>query len=173
MKFLITEKQYGLITEARYKAYRKFIKDNLFNFLPDYVFNEAYKITDGFDYETVKNMDEEQTIEYFARGNGRRIYDRFSGYKNKKPTKIQISFDDLSEDLQDMVKSEEGPETSKIEKMKERNPSMGFGENEPILVKYDLDEKIVDIPSGVHRLFTAFELNNYEPVLMKAYVSYE
>jgi hypothetical protein len=53
-----------------------------------------------------------------------------------------------------------------------REPNLGNGENEPIMIEYK-DGKIVEIPGGNHRTYAAFELNNFRPIKMKAYVSYK
>jgi hypothetical protein len=52
----------------------------------------------------------------------------------------------------------------------EREPNLGNGDNEPIIVKYNNEGKINDILGGNHRTYAAFELNNFGPIKMKAYV---
>jgi len=53
----------------------------------------------------------------------------------------------------------------------EREPNLGKGDNEPIMLIYNEEGKIKDIPGGNHRIYAAFELNNFNPILMNAYVS--
>ena len=58
----------------------------------------------------------------------------------------------------------------KIIRTMEREPNLGNGDNEPIIVKYNNEGKIEDILGGNHRIYAAFELNNFNPIKMKAYI---
>lgn len=168
----------GLLNEDRYKGYKRFLRDYLFGFMPDYVFNDIFRETGDFRFSEVMNMSKQEMIDYFTKGPGRDIYDRWGGFKSKKPEVVEISWDDLTDEIKSFLKDKMSGEDErfpdsreKIERMKEKNPGLGFGENEPILIRYNEDGKIFDIPGGNHRLYSAFELNQFEPVLMKAYIS--
>jgi hypothetical protein len=162
----------GLITEDRYKGFRRFLKDNLFGFMPDYVFNEIFRETGDFHFEKVKGMSKKEMIDYFTKGPGRAIYDRWGGFKDRRTRIVELSWDDLTPELQRFLKEKmTGVSKSKIEDIKEREPGLGFGKNEPILIKYNDEDKIEEIIGGNHRVYAAFELNNFDPILMNAYIS--
>jgi hypothetical protein len=55
-------------------------------------------------------------------------------------------------------------------KTMENSPNLGKGINEPIILKYNSEGKIEDIVGGNHRTYAAFELNNFNPIKMKAYI---
>lgn len=163
----------GLITEDRYKGFRRFLKDNLFGFMPDYVFNDIFRETGDFHFNQVKGMSKKEMIDYFTKGPGRAIYDRWGGFKSKRPVIVEIRWEDLVPELQRFLKDKMTDSSKdKIQDIKEREPGLGFGKNEPILIKYNDEDKIEDIVGGNHRLYAAFELNDFEPILMNAYVSH-
>jgi len=180
MRIVITEEQHKVLVETRLRGYRRFLKDNIFSFLPDYVLHDLFRETGDMGFRDIIGKSKQEIIDYFKTGWGREIWDRWSVFKDSKPEKIVVGIDDLDDDLLEFLKSkfsgnnENFPDTpKKLEKYSEIMPSLGYGENEPILVVYDTNEKIVDIPGGTHRLWTAWKQNNFEPVLMKSYVGYK
>ena len=180
MKYIITETHHRMLVETRLKGYRRFLKDNIFGFLPDYVLNDLFRETGDMGFRDMIGKSKQEIIDYFKTGWGKDIWDRWSVFKNSKPEKIEIGVNDLDDELLDFLKSKFSgknknfPDTpGKLEKYSKVMPHLGYGENEPILVVYDFDDKIVDIPGGTHRLWTAWQQNNFEPVLMNAYVGYK
>jgi hypothetical protein len=91
---------------------------------------------------------------------------------------VEIKWEDLIEPIQKFLKNKmsgENPDMTdsreKLVKTMEREPNLGKGDNEPIMLIYNEEGKIKDIPGGNHRIYAAFELNNFNPILMNAYVS--
>jgi hypothetical protein len=168
----------GLLNEDRFKGYKRFLKDNVFTDFPDYIINDMFRETGDLDYRDVQGMTKDQIIDYFFNGNGKRFFERWGDYKGKKPKVIEMKWEDLSEPLQKFLKNKMSGENlnfpdsrEKLMKTMEREPNLGKGDNEPIIITYNQDGKIVDIPGGNHRTYAAFELNNFNPILMKAYTN--
>lgn len=180
MKVIITEEQRKMLIETRLKGYRRFLKDNIFSFLPDYILKDLFRETGDMGFKDLVGKSKQEIIDYFKTGWGNEIWERWKVFKDSKPEKIVIGIEDLDEKLLNFLKSkfsgdnENFPNTlGKVEKYSQEMPHLGYGENEPILVVYDIEDKIVDIPGGTHRLWTAWKLNNFEPVLMNAYVGHK
>ena len=168
----------GLITEDRFKGYRRFLKDNVFTNFPNHVINDMFRETGDLDYRDVQGMSKDEIINYFKNGHGKRFFERYGNFETgKKPKVIEIKWEDLIEPIQKFLKNKmsgENPNLSnsreKIIRTMEREPNLGNGDNEPIIVKYNNEGKIEDILGGNHRIYAAFELNNFNPIKMKAYI---
>ena len=168
----------GVISEDRYKAYKRFLKDNIFTEFPDYVISDMFRETGDLDYRDVQGMTKDEIIDYFNNGPGKRFFERYGNFeKGNKAKVIEIKWDDLIEPLQKFLKNKmsgENPNLSnsreKIIQTMDRQPNLGNGDNEPIIVKYDSEGMIEDVLGGNHRLYAAFELNDFQPIKMKAYI---
>jgi hypothetical protein len=168
----------GVINEDRFKGYKRFLKDNVFTNFPDYVINDMFRETGDLDYRTVQGMSKDEIINYFNNKIGKRFFERYGNFeKGNKPKVIEIKWDDLVEPLQKFLKNKMSGENPNLqdsrEKIKQKmdsEPNLGTGDNEPIIVKYNSEGKIEDILGGNHRTYAAFELNNFNPIKMKAYV---
>jgi len=168
----------GVITEDRYKGYRRFLKDNIFINFPNYIIDDMFRETGDLDYRDIRGMSKDEIIDYFNNGPGKRFFERYGNFeKTNKPKVIEIKWDDLIEPIQKFLKNKmsgENPDLidsrEKIIQTMVREPNLGNGDNEPIIVKYNSEGKIEDILGGNHRTYTAFELNNFNPIKMKAYV---
>jgi len=168
----------GLINEDRFKGYKRFLKDNVFTNFPNYVINDMFRETGDLDYRTVQGMSKDEIINYFNNGMGKRFFERYGNFeKENKPKVIEIKWEDLTEPLQKFLKNKMSGETPNLKHSREkllqtieREPNLGNGDNEPIIVKYNNEGKIEDILGGNHRTYAAFELNNFGPIKMKAYV---
>jgi hypothetical protein len=166
-----------ILKEDRFKGYKRFLKDNVFMDFPDYIINDMFRESGDLDYSQVQGMTKKQIIDYFLNGEGHKFFDRWGGYKGQKPKVVEIKWNDLTEPLQKFLKNKMSGENpnfpdsrEKIVQMMNREPNLGKGDNEPVLLKYNNEGKIEDIPGGNHRTYVAFELNNFNPILMKAYV---
>ena len=166
-----------ILKEDRFKGYKRFLKDNVFTDFPDYIINDMFRESGDLDYSQVQGMTKNQIIDYFLNGEGHKFFDRWGGYRGQKPKVIEIKWSDLTEPLQKFLKNKMSGENpnfpdsrEKIVQMMNREPNLGKGDNEPVLLKYNNEGKIEDIPGGNHRTYVAFELNNFNPILMKAYV---
>ena len=168
----------GVINEDRYKGYKRFLKDNVFINFPDYIINDMFRESGDLDYRKVKGMTKDEIINYFFNGDGNKYFERWGGYKGQKSKVVEIKWEDLIEPIQKFLKNKmsgENPDMTdsreKLVKTMEREPNLGKGDNEPIMLIYNEEGKIKDIPGGNHRIYAAFELNNFNPILMNAYVS--
>jgi len=169
----------GVINEDRFKGYKRFLKDNVFNDFPEYIINDMFRETGDLDYKDVKGMSKDEIIDYFFNGRGKRFFDRYGNFNKKnKPKIIEIKWDDLIEPLQRFLKNKMSGENSDLNDSREkllqtmkREPNLGNGKNEPIILKYNKEGKIEEIIGGNHRTYAAFELNNFNPIKMKAYVN--
>jgi hypothetical protein len=166
-----------ILKEDRFKGYKRFLKDNIFTDFPDYIINDMFRESGDLDYSQVQGMTKDQMIDYFFNGEGKRYFDRWGGYEGKNAKVVKIEWNDLIEPLQKFLKNKMSGENpnfpdskEKLIKIMEREPNLGKGDNEPILLKYNKEGKIEDISGGNHRTYAAFELNDFKPILMKAYV---
>jgi len=168
----------GVINEDRFKGYKRFLKNNVFTNFPDYVINDMFRETGDLDYKDIQGMSKDEIINYFHNGNGERFFERYGDFEKKdKPRVIEIKWDDLVEPLQRFLKNKMSGEVSNFPNSRERllktmenSPNLGKGINEPIILKYNSEGKIEDIVGGNHRTYAAFELNNFNPIKMKAYI---
>jgi hypothetical protein len=168
----------GVLNEDRYKGYKRFLRDEIFPNTPEYVLNDMFRETEDLNFRDIVGMSKDEIIDYFNNGPGKSFYERWGGFDNKKPKVIEIRWDDLTHDVQKFLKNKMSGENKnfpdsreKLIKKMENQPNLGDGNNEPILVKYNKDGKIYDIPGGNHRIYAAFELNDFNPIKMKAYIS--
>jgi hypothetical protein len=168
----------GLLTENRFKGYKRFLKDNVFINFPDYVINDMFRESGDLDYKDIQGMTKDEIIDYFFNGEGKKYFERWGNYQGKKPKVVEIKWDDLAEPLQNFLKNKMSGDNfnfsdsrEKLIKTMGREPNLGKGENEPIIITYNQEGKIIDIPGGNHRTYAAFELNNFNPILMKAYTN--
>jgi hypothetical protein len=168
----------GVITEDRFKGYKRFLKNNIFKNFPDYVFNDMFRETGDLGYKDIKGMSKDEIIDYFTNDKGKKYFDRWKDFQNKKTQIIKINWDDITPNLQDFLKNKMSgenpnfPDTkNKILELMKNHPNLGKGDNEPIIIKYNSENKIEEILGGQHRLYAAFKLNNFKPILMKAYIS--
>lgn len=170
----------NVLTEDRYKGYKKFLKDNVFTDFPDYIINDMFRESGDLDYEQIKGMNKNQIIDYFLHKEGKRFFDRWGGFKGQKKSKIiKIKWEDLIEPLQKFLISKMSGKNSnfpnsrkKIISIMKQEPNLGDGNNEPIIIKVNNNGMVEDIPGGNHRLYAAFELNNFKPIKMNSYVSF-
>jgi hypothetical protein len=168
----------GVINEDRFKGYKRFLKNNVFTNFPDYVINDMFRETGDLDYKDIQGMSKDEIINYFHNGNGERFFERYGDFEKKdKPRVIEIKWDNLVEPLQRFLKNKMSGENpnfpdsrERLLKTMENSPNLGKGINEPIIVKYNSEGKIEDIVGGNHRTYAAFELNNFNPIKMKAYI---
>jgi hypothetical protein len=167
-----------ILIEDRFKGYKRFLKDNVFISFPDYIINDMFRESGDLDYKKIQGMEKNEIINYFFNGEGKKYFERWGDYQGKKPKVIKIKWDDLAKPLQNFLKNKmsgENPNLSdsreKLIKTMKREPNLGKGQNEPIIITYNQEGKIVDIPGGNHRTYAAFELNNFNPILMKAYTN--
>ena len=63
----------GVITEDRFKGYKRFLKDNVFTNFPDYIINDMFRESGDLDYRDVQGMTKDQIIDYFFNGDGKII----------------------------------------------------------------------------------------------------
>jgi len=169
----------GIISEDRYKGYKRFLKDNIFTNFPDYIINDMFRESGDLDYKEVEGMSKYEIIDYFFNGKGKKYFERWGGYQEqKKPKVIEIKWEDLIDQLQKFLKNKMSGENNnfsdsreKIVNMMNREPNLGKGDNEPILLIYNGEGKIEEIPGGNHRIYAAFELNNFKPIMMKSYIN--
>ena len=168
----------GVINEDRFKGYKRFLKNNVFTNFPDYVINDMFRETGDLDYKDIQGMSKDEIINYFHNGDGKRFFERYGDFEKKdKPRVIEIKWDDLVEPLQRFLKNKMSGENpnfpdsrERLLKTMENSPNLGKGINEPIILKYNSEGKIEDIVGGNHRTYAAFELNNFNPIKMKAYI---
>jgi hypothetical protein len=168
----------GVINEDRFKGYKRFLKNNVFTNFPDYVINDMFRETGDLDYKDIQGMSKDEIINYFHNGDGKRFFERYGDFEKKdKPRVIEIKWDDLVEPLQRFLKNKMSGENpnfpdsrERLLKTMENSPNLGKGINEPIIVKYNSEGKIEDIVGGNHRTYAAFELNNFNPIKMRAYI---
>ena len=168
----------GVINEDRFKGYKRFLKNNVFTNFPDYVINDMFRETGDLDYKDIQGMSKNEIINYFYNGDGKRFFERYGDFEKKdKPRVIEIKWDDLVEPLQRFLKNKMSGENpnfpdsrERLLKTMENSPNLGKGINEPIILKYNSEGKIEDIVGGNHRTYAAFELNNFNPIKMKAYI---
>jgi hypothetical protein len=168
----------GIVTEDRYKGYRRFLKDNVFTNFPNYIINDMFRETGDLDYRDVQGMSKDEIIDYFNNGHGKRFFERYGNFETRnKPKVIEIKWDDLIEPMQKFLKNKMSGENpnfpnsrEKVIQTMDREPNLGNGDNEPIMVKYNSEGKIEDIVGGHHRTYAAFELNSFNPIKMKTYV---
>ena len=99
MRIIITEEQHKVLVETRLKGYRRFLKDNIFSFLPDYILHDLFRETGDMGFRDIKGKSKQEIIDYFKTGWGRQIWDRWSVFKDSKPEKIVIGIDDIDDDL--------------------------------------------------------------------------
>jgi hypothetical protein len=168
----------GVINEDRFKGYKRFLKNNVFTNFPDYVINDMFRETGDLDYKDIQGMSKDEIINYFHNGDGKRFFERYGDFEKKdKPRVIEIKWDDLVEPLQRFLKNKMSGENpnfpdsrERLLKTMENSPNLGKGINEPIILKYNSEGKIEDIVGGNHRTYAAFELNNFNPIKMRAYI---
>jgi len=67
MKYIITETQHRMLVETRLKGYRRFLKDNIFGFLPDYVLNDLFRETGDMGFRDMIGKSKQEIIDYFKR----------------------------------------------------------------------------------------------------------
>ena len=174
---IVRESIKRILREDRFKGYKRFLKDNIFTDFPEYVINDMFRESGDLDYSEVQGMTKDQIIDYFFNGEGKQYFDRWGGYEGKNAKVVKIEWNDLTEPLQKFLKTKMSGEhpyfpnsKEKVIKTMEREPNLGKGDNEPILLKYNKEGKIEDISGGNHRTYAAFKLNDFKPILMKAYV---
>jgi hypothetical protein len=167
----------GILTEDRYKGYKRFLKKYVFTNTPDYILNDIFRETGDLGFEDMKGKSKNEIINYFNHGEGKKYVDRWANY-NKKPQTITIDWSDLVEPLQNFLKNKMSGKNPNFPHSREKiinfiqnEPNLGKGDNEPIIVKYNSNGKIEEILGGHHRTYAAFELNNFKPITMKAYVN--
>jgi DNA-binding LacI/PurR family transcriptional regulator len=56
MKVMITEQQHKMLVETRLKGYRRFLKDNIFSFLPDYILKDLFRETGDMGFKDLLNV---------------------------------------------------------------------------------------------------------------------
>ena len=62
-----------VLREDRYKGYKRFLKDNVFTDLPEYIINDMFRESGDLDYSQVQGMTKDQIIDYFFNGDGKLV----------------------------------------------------------------------------------------------------
>ena len=169
------------LAEARYKGFRREVKERDFPHLPEFVFKDLYDREGLKDYiedraEDIQHLGMEEfftTNEY-----AKESYDRYNLNWSKRPIVLDLNWEDIGAQERDfLMKKHRGADPNfpqeeykaKLDRVLSTTPGLGTGDHEPVILKMS-GGKVEDIMGGRHRTMAAFIKSDFQPIKLKAYV---